>query len=178
MHFKHRRTLLDLDLLDNFLNNNITRKFIQFRVSNSDLRNSSTVRPELSVKLTFIDLNYVFNLLVLGNDKTIFKHLKIQNKTLNSLKGNNFEKSEHDPNKVICNFFNYQLTESKTSVLCKDLQFAFLPSKLENADFMLLFKLLFRHIKNCNLTIPQSQAVKSKLLETAFFFSFDKFNKN
>ena len=61
--------------------------------------------------------------------------------------------------------------------LCKGLQFAFPPSKLEYADFMLPFELLFCDIKNCNLTTLQSKAVKSKLLDTAFS-SFDKFNKN
>ena len=145
LDLKYRNTLLDLDFLDNCLKNNITPKFVQFRVSNSSLRSSSTykqcqiklikqevsnkrkrlrslkrdlssVRHELSLKLCFIDLNYVCNLFLLGNDKAISKHHKIQNKKLNNLKGNNLEKSGHDPNRVIYNFSNYQLTESEKSV--------------------------------------------------------------
>ena len=42
---------------------------------------------------------------------------------------------------------------------------------------MLPFELLFCHIKNCNLTVSQSKAVKSNVLETPFY-SFDKFDKN
>ena len=204
--FKYRKTLLDLDFLDNCLKNNIIPKFVQFRVSNNGLRHSSTykqcqikliqqevsnkkrrlrtlkrdlssVRHELSLKLSFIDLNHVCNLFLIGNDKAISKHQKIQNKKLNNLKGSNIDNIGHDPNKVIYNFSDYQLTESEKSVLCKGLQFAFPPSKLEYADFMLPFELLFRDIKNFDLSVPQSKAVKSKLLDTAFS-SFDKFNKN
>ena len=94
-----------------------------------------------------IDLNHVCNLFIVGNDKAIPKHRKIQNKKLNNLKGNNLEKSRQDPNKVIYNFSNYQLTESEKSVLCKGLQFAFPPSKLEYADFMLPFELYFVTLK-------------------------------
>ena len=42
---------------------------------------------------------------------------------------------------------------------------------------MLPFELLFRDIKNTDLSIPQSKAVKSKTLDTAFS-SFDSFNNN
>ena len=36
---------------------------------------------------------------------------------------------------------------------------------------------MFRDIKNTDLTVPQSKAVKSKILDTAFS-SFDSFNNN
>ena len=42
---------------------------------------------------------------------------------------------------------------------------------------MLPFELLFRDIKNTDLSIPQTKAVKSKILDTAFS-SFDSFNNN
>ena len=42
---------------------------------------------------------------------------------------------------------------------------------------MLPFELLFRDIKNSDLSIPQTKAVKSKILDTAFS-SFDSFNNN
>ena len=40
---------------------------------------------------------------------------------------------------------------------------------------MLPFELLFRDIKNSDLSIPQTKAVKSKISDTAFS-SFDSFN--
>ena len=90
-------------------------KCVQFRVSNKDLRNSTayrqcqikllkqeisnkkinlrtqrrgltSVRNELSLKLSFFDLNHVCNLFLIGNDKVILKHKQIQNKKLNNLR--------------------------------------------------------------------------------------------
>ena len=63
------------------------------------------------------------------------------------------------------------------NVLCKDLQFSILPSKLEYVDFMLPFELLFCDIKSTDLSIPQTKAVKLKILDTAFP-SFGSFNNN
>ena len=103
--------------------------------------------------------------------------MKIQNKKLNNLKMTTLENSSYDPNKVIYYFSDYKLTESEKSVLCKGLQFAIPPNKLEYADFMFPFELLFSDIKNTNSTIPQTKAVKSKILDTAFA-SFDAFNND
>ena len=135
------------------------------------------MRNELSLKLSFIDLNHVCNLFLIGNDKAILKHKQIQNKKLTNLRVTTLENSSHDSDKVIYNFSNYKLTESEKSVLCKGLEFAIPPSKLEYADFMLPFELLFRDIKNSDLSIPQTKAIKSKILDTAFS-SFDSFNNN
>ena len=113
----------------------------------------------------------------IGNDKAILKYKPIQNKKLTNLRVTTLENSSHDPDKVIYNFSDYKLTESEKSVLCKGLEFAIPPSKLEYADFMLPFELLFRDIKNSDLSIPQTKAVKSKILDTAIS-SFDSFNNN
>ena len=135
------------------------------------------MRNELSLKLSFIDLNHVCNLFLIGNDKAILKHKQIQNKKLNNLRVTTLESSSQDPDKVIYNFSDYKLTKSEKCVLCKGLEFAIPPNKLDYADFTLLFELLFRDIKNTNLSIPQTKAAKSKFLETAVSF-FDSFNNN
>ena len=63
------------------------------------------------------------------------------------------------------------MRKSEKSILCKDLKFAIPPNKLEYADFMLLFELLFRYIKSNNLLIPQTKAtIKSKILDITFSF--------
>ena len=61
--------------------------------------------------------------------------------------------------------------------MCKGLKFAAIPNKLEYADFMLPFELLFHDIKSNDFSIYQAKAVKSKMLDTTFSF-FDSFNKN
>ena len=55
-------------------------------------------------------------------------------------------KTSHDPQKVILNYSSHVLTESEKSLLCKGLNFAIPPDKLEYADFLLPFELLYRHI--------------------------------
>ena len=44
LDFKYRKVLLDLDFLDNCIRNNVAPKFVQFRVANKYLGNSSTYR--------------------------------------------------------------------------------------------------------------------------------------
>ena len=44
LDFRYRKVLLDLDFLDNFIRNDVVPKFVQFRVANKDLCNSSTYR--------------------------------------------------------------------------------------------------------------------------------------
>ena len=138
------------------------------------------MRNELSLKVSFIDLNQISILFLIGNDKAILRHRQIQNKKLNNTRVTlllTVTQIFHDPDKVIYNFSDYKLTESEKSVLCKGLEFAVPPNKLEYADFMLPFELLFRDIKNTDLSIPQTKVVKSKILDTAFS-SFDSFNNN
>ena len=44
LDYKHRKILLDLNFLENCIKNNVTPKFLQFRLANKDLRSSSTYR--------------------------------------------------------------------------------------------------------------------------------------
>ena len=44
-------------------------------------RGLTSVRNELSLKLSFIDLNHVYHLFLIGNDKAILKHSKFKTKT-------------------------------------------------------------------------------------------------
>ena len=52
-------------------------------------------------------------------------------------------KTSHDPQKVIFNYSSHVLTESEKSLLCKGLNFAIPPDKLEYSDFLLSFELLY-----------------------------------
>ena len=54
------------------------------------------------------------------------------------------------------------------SVLSKGLQFVLPPKRLEYADYLLPFDILFRNIKTNDLTTSQSSSIKSKLSDTAF----------
>ena len=44
LNYKHCKILLDLNFFENCIKNDVTPKFVQFRLANKDLRNSSTNR--------------------------------------------------------------------------------------------------------------------------------------
>ena len=120
-------------------------------------------------KLKWIDFNRVCNLFLLGNDKALQKHQKIQNKKFGKLSEVSCQSVSHDPNKVIYNFSSHKLAEEEKSVLSKGLQFALASKRLKYADYMSPFELLFRDIKTNDLTTSQSSSIKFlSLLETAF----------
>ena len=56
------------------------------KIENSKKRFDVAVRNELSFKLSFIYLNHVCNLFLIGNDKAILKQKQIQNKKLSNLR--------------------------------------------------------------------------------------------
>ena len=95
-------------------------------------RDLTSVRNKLSLKLSFIDLNHVCNLFLIGNDKAILKHQQIQNKKLNNLRVTTLENPSYDPDKVIYNFSDYKtlnllfhLTSLNMRILCCCLSFCF-----------------------------------------------------
>ena len=96
-----------------------------------------------------------------------FKNIKIQNKKFGKLSEVSCESVLHDPDKVIYNYSSHNQLKWK-NVLSKDLQVALTPKRLEYADYMLPFELLFREIKTNDLTTLQSSSIKFRLLDTAF----------
>ena len=109
LDYKYCKLLLDLSFLGNCIKNNVILKFVQFRLANRDLRESSayrqcqqkllkqeiinkkrrvrlvkkdlsSVKNELMFKLKWTDFHYVSNLFLVGNDRSISKHQNIQDK--------------------------------------------------------------------------------------------------
>ena len=107
------------------------------------------------------------NLFLLVNDKALQKHQKIQNKKFGKLSEVSCESVLHDPDKVIYNYSSHNQLKWK-NVLSKDLQVALTPKRLEYADYMLPFELIFREIKANDLTTSQNSSIKFRLLDTAF----------
>ena len=91
------------------------------------------------------------NLFLLGTNKALRKHQKIQNKKFSKLSEVSCESVSHDSDKVIYNFSDYKLTEMEKSILSKGFQFLLPPKRLENADYRLPFELLLRDIKTSNI---------------------------
>ena len=143
----------------------IINKKRRFKLVEKDLL---LVKNELMFKLKWIDFHHICNLFLTGNDKSISKHQKIQDKKFCNLSTFVREKVSHDTEKVIYNFSKHNLTEVEKIVLCKGLQFALPPRNLEYADYMVSFELVFRDIATTNLSNIQNETIKSKLPDTAF----------
>ena len=121
-------------------------------------------------KLKWFDFHHVCNIFLVGNDRSISKHQNIQDKKFFKLSNSVVGDVSHDPELVIHNFSSRILTEAEKTVLCRGLQFAVPPKTLEYADYMVSFELLYRDIKTTNLNTLQNETIKSKLLDTTFFF--------
>ena len=63
-------------------------------------------------------------------------------------------------------FFSYELSDIEKSVLCKDLNFSVKPKLIEYLEFLLLFELLFRDVKQENLCSEDFSLMKARLLDT------------
>ena len=171
LDYKYRKLLLDLRFLENCIKNNVIPKFVQFRLANRDLRESSayrqcqqkllkqeiinkkrgvrlvkkdlsSVQNELMFRLKWIDFHHVCNLFLVGNDRSISKHQNIQDKKFCKLSNSAVGDVSHDLEQVIHNFSSHILTEAEKSVLCRGLQFALPRKTLEYADYMVSFELL------------------------------------
>ena len=74
------------------------------------------------------------------------------------------------------------MRDFEESLLCKGLRFALPPKKIDYADFLLQFKLLYRDILQFNLPSEKCNLLKNKLKDICFStlnsYNFDKVNTN
>ena len=137
------------------------------------LRELLAVKEELLRSISFLDVNHVFNLIVSSNEKSILKCGHVQQKKLrNLITGYKPETSldSHDPEKVISNFSSHILSDSEKSLLCKGLRFALPPKKIDYADFLLQFELLYRDTLQFNLIYHLRNVIYLKISLRIFAF--------
>ena len=203
--FALRKCKLDLLFLEVCLENQVIPKFLNFRVSNLHLQTSRAyhtcqlklLREEILFKrsrmkslekdfnsckrklrgtLGIIDYTHVCCLFLNKNDKKLKNKQDIHSKKLFSL-GIESSKTSHDPQKVIFNYSSHVLIEIEKSLLCKGLNFAIPTDKLEYADFLLPFELLYRDIQNLDVTDQKKQLLKARIKDSALS-SFISYNKS
>ena len=187
------------------LENQVVTKFLNFRVSNLHLKTSRAyqacqlkfLREEISFKrsrikslkkdfntrkrklrgtIGIIDYTHVCSLFLNKNDKKLKNQQDIHSKKLFNLGINSF-KTSHNPQKVIFNYSSHVLTESEKKLLCKGLNFAITSDKLEYADFLLPFELLYRDMQNLDVTDQKKQLLKARIKDSALS-SYISYNKN
>ena len=198
--FLLRKCKLDLLFLEVCLESQVIPEFLSFRLSNLHLKTSrvyhacqlNLLREEISFKqsrmktlekdfntrkrklrgvLGIIDYTHVRCLFLNMNDKKLKNQQDTHSKKLFSLCVE-VSKTPHDPQKVIFNDSSHVLTESEKSLLCKGLNFAVPPYKLEYSDF-----LLYRLIQNLDVTDQKKQLLKARIKDIELS-SFNSYNKN
>ena len=204
LDFKHQKAALDLQFLKTCQDFKVTQKFVPFRVANDSLRQSQTyqtcknrllleeirikkknlktfvrelanVKEGLFRKISFLDFNHVFNLIVSSNEKSILRCSHLQQKKLRNLisgyKPETFL-DFHDSEKVISNFSSHILSDSEKGLLCKDVRFALSPKKIDYADFLAQFELFYRD------TLEFKNKLEDICFSTLNSYNFDKVNSN
>ena len=81
---------------------------------------------------------------------------------------NTFENLRHDPEKVIFNYSSLQLNDIEKNVLCKGLNFCLPPRKLNYADTLVSFELLYRDIKNLEMNHEERESIKARMKDISF----------
>ena len=138
----------------------------------------ATVKEELLSTLSFLDINPVFNLLAISNEKSILECRHIQQKKLrNFIPGRKTETSldSHGPEEVFSNFSSHTLSDSEKSLLRKGFRFALPPKKIHYGEFLVRFELLHRDTLELNLPYEKGNLLKNKLRNIFFLFKFVQF---
>ena len=204
LDFKLRKCKLDIEFLEICLANNLTPKFLNFKVTNSSLRDSKayrdcqlkllkqeiqnknsqhkvkekdlkSIKDELVRTLSFVDYCHIISLFTKSNDDTLSKCKEAHKKKLYNLGYFERDKDANDPDQVIHNFSSYQLDDMEKSLLAKGLNFALPPGKLNFADYMTPFELLYKGVKDCQIPRHQLDILKVDIKKVAFS-SFNRYN--
>ena len=201
---KYRKLKLDVDFLEACIRHDVTPKFVQFKLVNLNLRNSSTYRDcqqrllneELNNKkeelndskhelsnlyenlyseISFLDLKHIHTVITNGNEKTINTIKSTQNKKLEKLIID--YNNNKGTGKIIYNFSTHVLTDPQKSLLSKGLNFSIPQKYLRYENYLLPFELLFRDI-NRSKEMDEGNEIffKTKLKDTCLT-SFKLYNK-
>ena len=204
LDFKVRKCQLDVEFIQLCVDNDLVPKFLNFKVTNGMLRGSKTYRDcqrkllkqelanrrtqhktklkefksiknELVRKISLVDYTHLITIFTNSNDKTLSKCQKVHKKKLYDLGYFESNNGENDPDQVIYNYSSYILTDMEKSLLAKGLNFSLPPRKLNFADYMTPFELLYRNVKDCDISSHTLDVLKVGLKNIAFS-SFNRYN--
>ena len=202
--FKLRKAYLHLDFLERCLHHDLIPKFLWFKLSHRNLRNSSTylecqrkllkeemnennsnIRPlnkkfescqsDLKGIVSYIDFTHVSCLFLANNDRNLEKAKEVQKRKLYKL-GLKGINNSHDPNDVIHKYSSHELHQFEKSFLSKGLKFPVPPSKVGYADYLVPFECLYRDIKNFEMSTESRDFLKARTKDAAIS-SFNSFNE-
>lgn len=133
------------------------------------------MKGELFNRLTIVDFTHIISLFTRSNDATLSKCKEVQKKKLYKLGFFEKEKDKNDPDQVIQNFSSYTLSDDEKSLLAKGLNFLIPIKKLNFADHATPFEMLYKDIKNCDISMYKMDLLKVDLKKIAYS-SFHRYN--
>ena len=201
--FKLRKARLDLSFLSFCKENYLTPKFLQFKLANRNLHQSSAykecqqtllnaeIKEKKSIidihninfiklkevikdQINFIDFVHITTLFLTSNNRLLDKSQTTQDRKIVELCKERVPCN--DPDKVIFNFSSIDLTDSDKSLLCKGLDFALIPKRLEYSNYLVDFELFYRDVVNFATSYLDHELIKCKIKDIALT-SFKSFKR-
>ena len=123
------------------------------------------IKNKLSI-IDFADIR-ICCLFFVGNDKKITKVNETHCKKLKN-EGLASPIRSRNPDKVIINHSSYHLSDIEKTVPAKSLNFALPPKKLNYTDYVTLYKLLFRDIKELSVDDNILERIKIDMKKICF----------
>ena len=199
LYKKLGKAKLDLLFLQSCKNRNVIPKFLWFKVANRALKRSlayfecqrkllneeiaqkqclirsltnksESAYSDLSTKVRTIDLIHLKSVSDKENTKVIEKHQRIQEKKLLRLCSNSSQTTTLNPDDVIFNYSNRNLTPEEKQLLVKGLNFSLPPNKLKYVDYLVPFEFLHRKLKNEPISTASNYSedhIKTRLKDIA-----------
>ena len=130
----------------------------------------------LQNELNLIDFAHVSILFFGINDKILKSKSSVQQKKFYKLLQES--KAENDPEKVICNFSNYVLSDIEKKLLWKGLVFCFPPKQLRYADCLVHFELFYRYIRDLEILSNEDLDFVKRNTKERALPSFRQYDKN
>ena len=199
---KIRKSLCDIEFLNVCLENELTPKFLNFKLYRKDLRNTSQFQQklldnelfdktkklkklrsdfkncidQLKSLVSFLDFSHLLNFIRNVNDKKIKKIKKIKNRKVFSL-GLEHEITRLNPHDLIFNYSNRILSDEEIEALSHGLKFGLSTKKIDYSQWFLSFEKLFSKLKSCEIFASSKDELnffKTSLKTLAFktFYSF------
>ena len=132
------------------------------------------VRNSIKQTVSLFDFTHLSCLFLVGNDSKLVKIKQIHYKKLHAL-GKDNSIGAHDPDKVIFNYSSYKLSDIEKKVLVRGLNFALPPVKLNYADYLTPFELLFRDVSKLPVSDNILERLKVEIKREAFS-SYDNYS--
>ena len=118
-------------------------------------------------KVSIIDFSHISCLFLVGNNKKILNVKEIHSKKLKEF-GMVAGLKSHDPDKVIPNYSSYNLLDNEKKLLVKGLNVAVPLRKLNYADYLAPYKLMFRDVENLSVEDNILKRIKVDLKKICF----------